>query len=84
MFPSYDATFFLFLAHLCIMYSLISSNIVIIGLPLDSTKTLLKASDILLTNVSDWAIVVNLDRDQNLEHNNYINIIPVCNDKYTQ
>jgi len=66
------------------MYSLISSNMVIIGLPLHSTKTLLKASDILLTNVSDWAVVVNLDRDQNLQHNNYINIIPVCNDKYTQ
>jgi len=44
----------------------------IIGLPLDSTRTLLNASKMLLTNVSHWAVVVNLERGQNLLHNNYM------------
>ena len=65
--PSYLCTLDLFLDHLFIIYKCISSNIEIIGLDLASTITLLKASLMLFTNVSQLACMVNLDLDQYLK-----------------
>jgi len=65
--PSYFYTLDLFLDHLFIIYKWISSSIEMIGLDLASTITLLKASLMLFTNMSDLACMVNLDLDQYLE-----------------
>jgi len=59
----------IFLIHIFIRYILISSIIVMIGLLLALTITLLKASRILLISVSYIALPVNLDLDQNLLQN---------------
>jgi len=57
------------------MYNLMSSSMVIIGLLLASTITLLNASDMLLTSVSHLTLVLNLDLDQYLLNLHYVSIL---------
>jgi len=72
--PSKELTFNILL-DLFIMYNLMSSSMVIIGLLLASTNTLLKASDMLLTSVSHLTLVLNLDLDQYLFTLQHISIL---------
>jgi len=62
------------------MYNLMSSSMVIIGLLIASTITLLNASDMLLTSVSHLTLVLNLNLDQyllNLQHVSILLLIAI-------